>query len=168
MRIKTNCLQDYQDVFIKNGIELLLLDKDSQSIERLSKVIVGIDSKLLFPTDNAEKLYGYAEKLIDNGYNFVLVDGNDDIGILSIYANDFSTKTAFTSTIGIIPSHRGGATIHHLVQFALDFAREKGMERYRAEVHKVNERWVNFLTKKFGFQIENETRNETYMIIKDL
>ncbi|MDQ0155372.1 GNAT family N-acetyltransferase [Robertmurraya andreesenii] len=167
MKVKISCLQHYRDIFSGEGIELILLGKSADDIERLAKGIVNIDSNFLFPTDNKEKLHRYAKKLIEHGYNFILTDGNSDIGVLSIYANDFVTKTAYTSTIGIIPSYRGGNLIANLVNFGLEFAKEIGMEKFKAEIHKVNSRWLKFLFR-FKFQIECETVNKTYIIVRDL
>lgn len=168
MTTKIDYLKKYRDKFLKEGVELTLLHKSEQDIRRMANILVAIDSQYLFPTDDETKLYEYAKKLVDNAYNFILTEGNRDIGTISVYANNFVTKTAYTSTIGIIPSYRGGRMVKYLVEMVLDFAKEVGMVYYRAEVHKANEKWANFLTSKFGFQIESETTNGTYMIIKKL
>lgn len=168
MITKIDHLEKYRDKFLKEGVELTLLHKGEEDIKRMAHILVGIDSKYLFPTEDETRLYEYAKKLVDNAYNFILTEENRDIGTISLYANDFVTKTAYTSTIGIIPSYRGGRMIKYLVEMALDFAKEVGMVYYRAEVHKANEKWANFLIGKFGFQIESETENGTYMIVKKL
>ncbi|KOP71078.1 GNAT family N-acetyltransferase [Cytobacillus solani] len=167
METKTSCLERYQDIFLRNNIKIIMLSKDLDDIERMKNALIGVDSKYLFPTENKELLFQYIKKIIDNGYNFILTDGAQDIGMMSLYANDFVTKTAYTTTIGLIPSHRGGSLIGNLVKFSFEFAKEKGMEKYRAEVHKSNEKWLNFLLR-FKFEIESETENDTYMIVRDL
>lgn len=167
LKVKIGCLEKYQDIFQRDNINIVLLDKDLDAIERVKNVLIGVNSSYLFPTDNRELLYQYIKKIINNGYNFILADGVQDIGMMSLYANDFVSKTAYTSTIGLIPSHRGGSLIRNLVEFSFEFAKEKGMEKHRAEVHKSNEKWLNFLLR-CKFEIESETENDTYIIVKDL
>lgn len=167
MVVKESSLNKYKAIFARNGVEFIALGKEEEDIERMVNILVNIKSSFLFPTDDKEQLYKYAKKLIDNGNNFVLNKEGEDMGVVSIYCNDFVTKTAYTSTIGIIPSQRGGRLITYIVSFALEFAKEVGMERYRAEVHKINAKWLNLLLK-YNFQIEKETEDGTYMIVKDL
>lgn len=167
MVVRENSLQRYQSIFEKNKVEMIMLGKEENDIKRMGKILVNINSHFLFPTDDQEKLYEYTKKLIENGYNFIFRKAHEDIGILSVYANNYETKTAYTSTIGIIPTERGGRLIAYIVNFALEFAKEKGMERFRAEVHKGNEKWLNYL-QSFKFRIEGETNNDTYMIMREL
>lgn len=160
-------LQKYQAVFSNEGVELDLLSKSTDDKVRTESIIVQINPMNFLPTNHSNMLDKYTLKLINNGYNFILRDGDCDIGLLSIYANDYITKTAFTSMIGIIPTYRGGNLAAHLVKFALEFAKEVGMEKYRAEVHKENAKWLKFLLR-YNFQIESETENNTYMIVNEL
>lgn len=169
MITKSNSLVYYQDYFSKKGIELKMLQRGQEEIETMANILIAIESHFLFPTEDKTRLYEYATKLVNHAYNFVLLDeARHPIGVVSIYANDRVTKTAFTSTIGIIPTYRGGNMIRYLVKLALDFAKDAGMEKYRAEVHQVNEKWLHFLIGKFGFQIEGATTDGTYLIVKEL
>lgn len=162
-----NTIHKYKEVFEKNNIELQFLQKETSDVQRIVELLKKLDSEFLFPTDSEEMLYMYAEKLIENAYNFMLLDGDLDVGIQSIYANDFVTKTAFTSTFGLLPSHRGGNLTASLVKFALEFAKEVGMEMYRAEVSENNKKWLAFLMR-YGFVIERETDQHSYIIVREL
>lgn len=160
-------LEDFQVKLETKGIKVSKINSTTSDIERMMRLFIKMDSEFLFPTDDKEELEKYTEKLIDNAFNFILIDNNQDIGIVSIYANDYITKTAYTSTIGILPSYRGGSIVVHLVEFAIGFAKEMGMERYKSEVHKKNGKWLSFL-KSYKFLIESETDNDSYIIVRDL
>lgn len=162
-----NTIHKYKEVFWKKNIELQLLQKETSDVQRIVELLKKLNSEFLYPTDSEEMLYAYAEKLIENAYNFMLLDGDLDVGIQSIYANDFVTKTAFTSTFGLLPSHRGGVLAASLVKFALEFAKEVGMEMYRAEVSENNKKWLAFLMR-YGFVIERETDQHSYIIVREL
>lgn len=161
------CFLQFREQFQKEKIDFLLLDKEAIHIERIAAIMNNINSEYVIPTDDEVKLRQYYMKLIENAYNFVLVHGNEDIAILSIYANNFQSKIAYTSTIGIVPSFRGGTIAPSLVKFALQFAKEAGMEVYKAEIDKKNTRWLAFLTR-YHFRIESETNNNSYIVSRDL
>lgn len=167
MKVKNNVFLNYKDKFYKKELNFIQLNNESGELERLFQLIIQIDSEFLFPLDQEEKLKTYCKKLIDNAHNFILSDSECDIGILSIYANDHKNKMAFTSTIGILPSFRGGSIGVSLVKFAIEFAKEEGMEFYKAEVSKKNAKWLAFL-QRYKFEIESETENDSYIIVRKL
>jgi hypothetical protein len=161
-------VQKYQEVFYHKGLELELLTKSADDMKRTESVIIQIDPKNFSPLRKQELMRDYTKKILEYGYNFMLRDGDQDIAFLSIYGNDQMTKTAFASIIGIIPTYRGGNIVIHLVRFALDFAKDIGMEKFRAEIHKENAKWLKYLLHRHNFFIESETDNNTVMIIRDL
>lgn len=167
MITKVKSLQKYEEIFLKDGVQIDLLGKSAYDLERLEKVFSTIESMYLFSTENKVALKNYLEKLINNGYNFVLSDGVHDVGLLSMYANDQVKKIAFTSTIGITPSHRKGSFGRNLAKFGLEFLKEMGMVKVKAEVHKSNIIWLRYL-QRLKFQIDSETKNDTYIIVRDL
>lgn len=170
MKLKNNSYQKYKDIFQKNGFSFCLLDMGDKEIERLITWFNEINSNFLFPMEQKEALKVHVKKLLSNAYNFILVDkeSNCDISFLSIYANDFITKTAFGAKIGILPSCRGGKIAFQLTNFALEFAKELGMEYFRAEVDKNNTRWLAYLMERKNFKIESENDNNSYILIRDL
>ncbi|OZI10603.1 hypothetical protein CEW92_16030 [Bacillaceae bacterium SAS-127] len=167
MVVGVSAVDKYETTFQRKGLELRMLRRDASSVERVVELLKNIESEFLFPTDSEEMLHMYAEKLIENGYNFVLMKDGLDMGLLSVYANDFTTKMAFCSTIGLLPSYRGGYTIITFIKFGIEFLREAGMKFCKAEVSKDNTKWIALL-KRYGFQIERETDNNSYMIVLDL
>lgn len=166
MKVSSKSLKKYKNTFSGNGLEFIFLRKGPNSVERLIKILSDIDSDFIFPTDEKLKLDQYAVKLLNHAYNFILIDEEREIGVISIYANDQETKTAFASTIGILPSYRGRNLALQLVKFAMEFSKEVGMEKGRAEISKDNSKWLKFLLRQ-GFEIESETEH-SYFIIKDL
>lgn len=160
-------VQKYQQQFQTQGYHFELLPLTEENIGRISRIFEALNSEFLFPVEDKEALMTYANKLLKNGYNFILSTGEEDIAITSIYANDYRTKIAFCNSFGIVPAYRGNRIVVKLVEFSLAFAKEVGMEKYRAEINKKNSRWLQFLLG-YQFQIEKETDNHSYLIIKDL
>ncbi|MBL4954466.1 GNAT family N-acetyltransferase [Neobacillus sp. YIM B02564] len=170
MKLINNSFQKYKDIFQKNGLDFILLDKGENEKGRLVAFFNKLNSEFLFPMEQQEALKVHVIKLLDYAYNFILVDkeNNCDVSLLSIYANDFITKTAFGGKIGILPSYRGGRTAFHLANFSLEFAKELGMDYFRVEVDKNNTRWLAYLMERKKFQIESENDNNSYILIRDL
>lgn len=167
MKVKSEVFQKFQKYFSGKDLSFIMLQRENSEIERLAELLKKIDSEYLYPIEHEYKLNLYCEKLIYNAYNFMLKHKSNDIAVLSIYANNHETKEAFTSTIGILPSYRGGSTAFSLVKFGIKFSKEKGMEVYKAEVSKKNVKWLSFL-KRCKFEIESETNNNSYIIVRNL
>lgn len=167
MIVKNQSLDKYKNVFLNRGLEMSLLQKEDKDVERLVALILNVDSPFLFTGNSKMSLHTYAKKLIDNAYNIVLTEKNKDIAFISFYANDFINKIAYVSSIGILPSFRGGRTIFSLIKLSIEFAEEIKMEYLKAEVDKENSKWLNFLTRYY-FEIERETENNTCIIVRNL
>lgn len=168
MKVIESTVEEFHNVFQKQNILFSLLSKEDNDIERMIEFFQKMNSEYLYPIDNEENLRLYIKKLIDHAYNFVLTSqNNEDIALISIYANDFESKMSYSSAIGILPTFRGGNIAANIVKFALKFAKEKGMDYYKAEISKKNAAWLYFL-KRNGFQIKGETENNSYIVIKDL
>ncbi|WP_100403696.1 GNAT family N-acetyltransferase [Bacillus sp. FJAT-42315] len=167
MVVGVSAVDKYQTTFQRKGLELRMLRREASSVERIVELLKNIESEFLFPTDSEEMLHMYAEKLTEHAYNFVLMKEGLDVGLLSVYANDFTTKTAFCSTIGLLPSYRGGYTIVTFIKFGIEFLQEAGMKFCKAEVSKDNTKWIALLDR-YGFRIESETNQNSYIIVRDL
>lgn len=166
MIVKSESIKSYERIFLRRGASLQLLEKSTNDKERLLRILKAIDSDFIFPTEQKLQLDSYAIKLLNNAYNFILINEEHDIGVISIYANDHTSKIAFASTIGLLPSYRGGSFALYLVKFGLEFCKEVGMVKARAEIRKDNSKWLKFLLRQ-KFEIESETET-SYYIIKNL
>lgn len=167
MKLNTISFQKYKNLLGKMGLDFSLLINDIDGLERLDSFIYKMDSNYLLPSDNDVELKDYSKKLIENAYNFILVEDNNDISILSIYVNDLLTKTAYCSSIGILPTHQGRNIAPILIDFGIQFSKEMGMELIKAEVNKSNSKMITLFTR-YDFHISSETEKDSYIIIKEL
>lgn len=167
MAVETKSFQKYQQMMKEKELDVCLLTKEEEDIERLVKMLIKVDSRFIYPKDQNISLQMHAKKLIDNGINIIVADKSGDVGLLCFYANDYISKTAFCSAIGVVTSYRGGNIAKNLVKFGIDCTKEVGMDFVRVEVDKNNPGVVAFL-KRFNFHIESETENNSYLLILDL
>jgi len=166
MALKTKSFQNYQQVMNEKNLNFCLITEKEQ-VKRLIKIINKVDSIFLHPSDQSISLESYGEKLIDNAITIIVSDESGDVGLISFYANDFESKTAFCSSLGIISSHRGGDIANDLIRFSLDYIHEVGLEVGKAEVSKHNLGIVRLL-RKFHFYIESETPHNSYILATKL
>lgn len=147
------------------GIETL--DNDNNSLERLVAVFNKIDSDFLTPQQPEVDLVTYSKKLIKNAYNFVLIENENDIGLISLYANDFVNKICFINAIGILPSYQGKHVGILISEFIIEFAKEMNFDLIKSHIAK-NNYISQGLVAKFNMKIESEVNEKTYLMVKDL
>jgi len=166
MVLKTKSFQSYQQMMNGKNLNFCLITEKEQ-VKRLIEIINKIDSIFLHPSDQSISLANYGEKLIEKAITIIVSDESGDVGLISFYANDFLSKTAFCTSLGIISSHRRGDIAKDLIRFALDYIHEVGLEVGKAEVSKHNLGIVRLL-RKFHFYIESETANNSYILATKL
>ncbi|MEK5174119.1 GNAT family N-acetyltransferase [Heyndrickxia sp. FSL W8-0496] len=166
MSNNVNVIEKYKYVLDKKGIDLILLEKSEKDIERLEQLFIQLDSIFLIPQQQNMPLKIYVEKLINQAFNFVLVESNCDIGLISIYANDFVSKTSFVNAIGILTSHQGKQLASITSEFIIEYSKGVGMEYMKAHINKANYKSLS-LVKKFGFKVLSE-ETDKFIVIKDL
>lgn len=97
----------------------------------------------------AEIIFAYAESVA---------------GYVAMYSNDYSSRTAYITLIGVRPEWQRKAIGSSLLKAATDVALEKGMERILLEVRDDNRGAVSFYEKN-GFRYwEKAGDNSSYMI----
>lgn len=104
----------------------------------------------------------YSKKLEINAQTFMAWTGKADVGILSIYCNDYKNKVAFISTFGIDKIYNGKGFSRKLLNYGLNYVKRIGFSVVHLEVNKINERAISFY-KKNGFYII-ETRENSYIM----
>lgn len=104
----------------------------------------------------------YSKKLSINAQTFMASDNEFDIGILSIYCNDYKNKIAYISTFGFDRLYNGKGFSKELLNYGLSYVERIGFSIVRLEVSKMNERAIAFY-KKNKFYI-TETREDSYIM----
>lgn len=97
----------------------------------------------------------YSKKLAINAQTFMILYNEIDIGILSIYCNDYKNKIAFISTFGIDKIHNDKGFSKELLSYGLCYIERIGFGIVRLEVSKMNKRAIAFYKKNRFYIIEN-------------
>ena len=93
----------------------------------------------------------YAEKLSKKA-NVVIEKINDEpVGLLVFYANDFETRTAFISLIGVSEKWQGKNVSAFLLEYCTEESVRRKMEFLKLEVDIDNGRAIRFYEKN-GFK----------------
>ena len=124
-----------------------------------------LDFEDVFPDlkNRISNLSEYAQKLKDYADVYVGIQDNENVGLLVFYANDFESRTAYISLIGIKEAYRYMNFGKQLLFKVIELSRKRGMKTIRLEVDNKNEVAKKFYQRNgFGF-IGNSNRDSQYM-----
>jgi GNAT superfamily N-acetyltransferase len=130
--------------------QLRVLDLSEESRQRLESILRTIDGDYEPPVSDQVDLADYARKLWQHAVNIVADVEGADVGFVSMYANDLTSRQAFITSIGVRRERWGSGLAQQLIRTAEDHARDRGMRRIRLEVSIENVRAVRFYAK-MGF-----------------
>lgn len=104
----------------------------------------------------------YCQKLISNAVIVAIRNKKDVIGILAIYCNDTTNKTAYISSVCVSKKFRGKGYSKILLDKAIELSSLKGFKRIKLEVGKNNIAAIS-LYNKFGFHKIKEEKESIFM-----
>jgi len=117
------------------------------------------------PLSARKNIEAYCRKLVDNAEIISVCFDGKTAGVLCVYENDSTSRTAFVSSVIVLPEYRRLGLGNLLVDRAITISEKRKMARIRLEVGKRNRAALN-LYRKYGFEIENE--NElSYMMARE-
>ena len=93
----------------------------------------------------------YSEKLSKKSIQFCHYVNGNLVGMLAMYANDFTEKTAFITIMVLIKEYQGRGLAKQLLIDAIKYAKNLGFKKVRLEVYNKNIKAIN-LYKKLGFR----------------
>ncbi|MDA0524840.1 GNAT family N-acetyltransferase [Methanococcoides alaskense] len=115
------------------------------------------------PLDQVVDINKYSDKLVQNADCFFIQNNGKTIGFLAVYANDYSKKIAFISSISIMPEYQSTGISQKLIDFSIEYSRKKGMNFMKLEVNKNNTKAIKFYIKNL-FKIESVNHNNIIMV----
>ena len=108
----------------------------------------------------------YIDKLSLNAY--VIIDQEDDKGLIVFYANDFKDRIGFISLIVVKDEYRKTGVGKNLIQCATKLMKEKKMRVIRLCVNNDNDNAIGFY-KHLGFEIVGTSHLSTgYLMSKNI
>ena len=109
-----------------------------------------IDQEVIPPISSRTQIEEYIQKILTNGIMLIAMHGDSLLGLCGFYCNDYKSKVAFLTTIGVSPSCRNKGVASLLIKEAIANAREHGMQTMRLETSPYNIK-AQSLYKKHGF-----------------
>lgn len=133
-----------------NTMRIETLTYEDISMRRMIALLTSIESDYIPPLSSLVNISEYAEKLLKGAKVLVAVVGTVDVGAIGFYANNVETRTAFISTIGVLPVERGKNVGTLLIDAAERYCREKRMVNLQLEVSTKNIAALS-LYRRLGF-----------------
>lgn len=115
--------------------------------------LVACDKTFVPPLSQRIDLSTYSEKLIRYATNFEAWNGQKRlVGLVSVYMNDVSLKTAFITSVSVCPEYTGKGIAKNLILECLKETKQKRFSEIQLEVNKLNAPAIK-LYSAFGFDI---------------
>lgn len=147
-------------------VNIELLEKNTNNFERFSSLVNELDSAYIPQISSLVCITEYINKLFSMAEILLLRYNQLDIGTCVIYINDEQSKTAYISSIGILPKYQHYGFGTELINASLDRVLDKGFIAVELEVFNENMKAYDFYIKN-GFIIK-ETRALSLILRKIL
>lgn len=139
---------------------------ERNSFARVFNLLSRIENEYIPPlTEQIQNMEVYIRKIVTYADTFIAIEGNYDVGILSIYCNDTLNKKAFITTIGIDSKYKRQGIAKQLLLMAIKYVKQNKFKAIELEVNKTNLIAIYFY-KKNGFLINEESTNSYFMELK--
>lgn len=92
----------------------------------------------------------YARKIFENADRFEAWSGSDLIGLVAVYCNDINLRSAYITSVSLLPSWQGKGIASQLISRCLAYIKSLGFDRVDLEVHQKNKAAI-ILYRKYGF-----------------
>lgn len=102
----------------------------------------------------------------DTAADFILAYGGETLGYAIVYANDFTSKTAFITMIAVRPEYQGRNIGKDLLLAVQKLAGERGMRELELEVRTDNQKAIGFYEKNGFCRKEKRGKESMYMVKK--
>lgn len=96
-------------------------------------------------------LSDYACKLLTAARRFEAWKGNQLIGLVAAYCNDLSKRTAFVTSVSVLPDYQGQGIAAQLLDNCLTQVRLRGFREVKLEVNRHNQKAIS-LYRNYGFE----------------
>lgn len=166
MNDRKNIIRQYNEVFSKSNMELLVLNRNEKCLEQLKNLLYKMEQFFVPSLSSKVNINDYSMKLINNADNFLLLNKQNEIGLLSMYTNNYLKNEAYISSIVLMPKHHGKSLSQYLIEFGCEYAFSVGMKTIKLEVSKANGRALAFYIKNKFTIIKEE--NNSLVLIRDL
>ena len=118
--------------------------------EQIAKHLRACDASFTPPLSGRLEISGYAQKIADKANRFEAWAEGELVGLVAAYCNDTESRTAFITSVSILPGWQGRRVASQLVSQCIAYADRNGFRRIELEVSVQNTAAVR-LYEKHGF-----------------
>lgn len=104
----------------------------------------------------------YGKKIFSKSTTFESWDGNNLIGLVAVYYNNYETKTGYITNVSVLKDYQGFGIASKLIGNAIDFGKENTFILLALELDVDNTKAFN-LYKKHGFVVVGKIKNNILM-----
>ena len=148
---------------VKNNVEIKQL-KNKEDILRILNEFDEVFSPSI--SEKVDNISDYASKLSENAYVYVAY-GTQNLGFVTLYANDYESKIAYISFIGVKKEAQNMKIGKKLLKDCFEKSAKLGMKHIKLEVQKENLNAIEFY-KRNGFAYLNEASSKSVYLIKEI
>lgn len=130
--------------------------KNTASENALNTYFISNKGLFAHPQLKERGLQSYINKIRGKAVIFEAWHNDQLIGLLAAYFNDFESKTAFISLIGISPKYQRMGIAAKLLFDAINYGKKIDIKKIRLEVNRSNRKAITFY-KDMGFVIMNDS-----------
>jgi len=143
----------------------LLLRTGSAGAEALESLLRACDAAFVPPLSSRVDINAYARKIAAHARLFEAWDGERLAGLLAMYCNDTTTRTAFVTSVSVLPDHARRGIAGALLRQAIDAASAAGMRLLALETGAGNAAALA-LYRKHGFETIDQAGDTLRLALK--
>ena len=132
---------------MKSVLEICINQANPQQI---AEHLRACDASFTPPLSDRLELSGYAQKIAENANRFEAWAEGELVGLVAAYFNNLETRTAFVTSVSVLPRWQGQRIASQLVSQCIAYADRNGFRRIELEVSVQNTAAVR-LYEKHGF-----------------
>ena len=131
------------------------------------RIIESCDDAFIYGIVNKKDYLNILNKIDQNAYLIGIYNSDQPIGYAAIYANDYESKVAYISMIGVVKRMQGMHIGSKLMIECIEIAKKEHMHIIRLEVLKNNIQAIKFY-RRYGFEEEMESSTESLYMKKNI
>lgn len=131
--------------------EMIRFSIGQSSVAEISHHLQLADANFAPLLSKRVNIANYARKLHELAVCFEAWQGNELIGLVAAYCNDPEAKTAFVSSVSVLPMFQGQGIARQLIQHCIDHVQSLAIGQITLEVDAGNTTAVN-LYNNLGFR----------------
>lgn len=149
------------------NISIFKVEENEQKVEIMKKCDSAFPIRL-FERKNCDEI---VRRIVSNAFFYAAFrasgGGVEPIGYNAFYANNYETKVAYISSIGVLEGFQRNHVGSELMRKCIEISKSEGMDILRLEVLKKNSKAISFYTK-WDFSFEEERDGDTFYMSRHL